>query len=224
MTTNIIKTLIVLLITSALFGCGGGGDSTTISTPTPTETAFDLGKYVSLATGTSYTITFTGTDTTGASYTGSEQCNVVGSTTFEGKSVIRRNHILNLSKTGVGGVAAGTVSEYYHSDRTLYKVVYPNGIVDTPTNIFALPTVVQPGNFTGQSSSSSDGTSSTQTWQVMDSGNSTAIIVVTSKTNQIISGVDTLTVSTTGALLSMKQVIYDFPIDGVTTTLNGVIN
>lgn len=213
------KALMVLLFTAALFGCGGGSGSPPAPTPT-----FNLGKYTSLTTGTSYTITFTGTDTTGASYTGQEQSNVVGSTTFEGKNVIQRSKILGLTKIGFGSIAAGTVNEYYYADGTLYKEVYENGVVNSPTNIFVLPVTVQPSNFTGQSISSSDGSSSTDTWKVIDAGNGTANIVITSTTSQSLSEADTLTVSTTGTLLSLKQVLYDFPSNGVTTTLSGIMN
>ena len=223
MISSLIQTLMILLFTSVLFACGGG-ESTSAPTSTQSETTFDLGKYVSLTTGTSYTLNFTGSDTTGATYTGTDQCNVVGITTFEGKNVIQRNHVLNLMKNGAGVIAAGIVSEFYNTDRTLYKEVYSNGIVNTSTNIFVLPLTVQPGNFAGQSISSSYGTCTTQTWQVNDAGNSTASIMITTTTNQKKSGVDTLIITTTGALLSLKQVLYDFPSVGVTTTLNGVMN
>lgn len=213
----------ILLVTAVLFGCGGGDGSTPVPAPTQTETTFDLGKYVSLTPGSSYTLTFTGTDTAGATYTGSEQCNVVGSTTFEGKNVIQRSHVFNLIKSGGGGIS-GSLIEYFNPDRTLYKEVYSNGIVNTSTNIFALPVTVQPGSFEGQSISSSDGTSTSQTWQVNDAGNGTAAIVITSTTNQSLDEVDTLTVTTAGALISIKQVVYDFPSVGVTTTLTGVMN
>lgn len=225
MTTKLKKTLVMLLFTTAMFGCGGGGGgSTPAPTPTPAGTVFDLGKFTSLATGTSYSITYTGTDTAGGSYTGSQQSTVAGTTTFEGRSVIQRNMVMNITKTGVGVVLSTTAQSYYNADRTLYKTVYSNGVFATPTTTFALPTTAQIGNFAGQALSYSNGNSLTQAWQVTDAGNSVANIIVTSTTNLGLSEVDTIAVTTTGTFLSLKNVIYNFPSAGVTTTLNGVVN
>jgi hypothetical protein len=222
---NISKTLMLILATfvMTIMGCGGGGDSST-PTPTPAGTVFNMGAYASLTTGNSYTITYTGTDTTGATYTGTQQSNIVGPTTFQGNNVIQRNVALNLTKTGVGVVLATSEQIYYNSDRTLYKMVFSNGITATPTSTFPLPLSVQIGNFAGQSLSYSNGNSITQTWQVNDAGNSTANIVINSITNLSTSEVDTLTITTAGTLTSMTQIIYNFPTAGVTTTLHGVMN
>lgn len=220
-----MKKLIMMLLVLMAAGCGGGGGgSDTPFIPSPAGTVFNLGKYASLSTGSSYTITFTGSDTTGATYTGSQQSNIVGATIFEGQSVTQRDVALTLNKSGVGVLLATTAHAYYKADKTLYKTVYSNGVVATPTSTFPVPSSVQIGNFAGQSLSYSNGSSLSSTWQVTDAGSSTANIVVSTTTNQGLSEVDTLTVAASGTMLSIRQILYNFPSAGVTTTLNGTMN
>ena len=206
----------------AIMACSGGGGSTT--TPPPESTVFNLGKFTDLTTGTSYTLDFTGSDTTGASYTGTQQITVVGPTTFEGKSVIQKDGILVLTKVGVGVIINSIIQTYYYHDRTLYKIVYSSGVTATPSNTFPLPTTVEIGNIDeGQSLAYSNGNSTTETWQVTDAGYNIAYIVFTSTSNLEVSEIDTITINTEGTISGITEVIYNFPSTGVTTTLHGTV-
>jgi len=227
MRRNLINSMMGLLVAGVfgLAGCGGGGDSSTSNTiPTPAGKTFSTGKYASLTSGDSYTVTITGTDTSGGTYSGSSQTSVVGTTTFDGRSVTQRNGVITLTKTGVGVLLNSTTQSYYNADRTLYKIVFSNGVVATATNAFPLPTTIQIGSFGGQSLSYSNGNTLSQTWQIIDTGNNTATAKITSTGNYGISEVDSITVDTAGTILGMTQVIYNFPSPGVTTTLHGTVN
>jgi hypothetical protein len=220
---HLILTTLLLTTLLTLSGCGGGGDSSNVNN-TPAGTTFSTGKYASLAAGDGYTVTVTGSDTAGGSYTGSSQVTVVGATTFEGHSVIQKNSATTLTKTGVGVLLNSTSQAYYNPDRTLYKIVFSNGVVATASNTFPLPTTIQIGSFGGQSLSYSNGNTLSQTWQIIDAGNSTATAQITATNNYGISEVDSITVDTAGTILGMTQVIYNFPTSGVTTTLHGTVH
>jgi hypothetical protein len=213
--------VVFALIVLALAGCGGGGGGGTTGTTTPTQTNFSVAQYTSLNTGDTFTIPLTGTDTAGASYTGSIAANVVGPVTFNGKSVIERDVLINLTKTGVGVVLSTTEKGYYNSDRTLDEIVFSNGVTATPTSTFPMPTTVQVGSFGGQSLSYSNGNSLTSTWQVAAAGGGNVTVTVTSSTNLSVSEVDTINANSSGNIVSIQEVIYNFPTAGVTTTLTG---
>jgi hypothetical protein len=213
--------VVFALIVLALAGCGGGDSSGTTGTTTTTPTGFSVAQYTSLNTGDTLTIPLTGTDTTGATYTGSIQTNIVGPVTYNGKNVIERDTLINLTETGVGVVLSSTSKSYYNSDRTLYEIVYSNAVTATPTSTFPLPTTVQIGTFGGQSLSYSNGNTLSSVWQVADAGSGNATVTVTSTTNLSDREVDTINVTAAGNISSIKEVIYNFPTAGVTTTLTG---
>lgn len=212
MRQKVFSALIILV----LAGCGSG----TTDTNNTTLTNFSVAQYTSLNTGDTVTIPLTGTDTAGGSYTGSFQTNVVGPVTYNGKNVIERDSLISLT-TNVAVVLINSMKSYYNSDRTLYETVLFSGVTATPTSTFPLPTTVQVGTFGGQSLSYSNGDFLTSTWQVTDEGGGNATVTVSSTTNLSLSEVDTINVTAAGNISSIKEVFYNFPTAGVTTTLTG---
>ncbi|MHB8090494.1 MAG: putative Ig domain-containing protein [Syntrophales bacterium] len=185
---------------------------------------FNVSKITTLTTGDTLSSTFTGSDTAGGTYTGSTQSIIDGPTVFEGRNVIKKSSLTTLIKTGVGVILSSTQTTYYNTDRTLYKIVYSNGVTATPTSTFPIPTTIQIGNFAGQSLNYSNGNSETSTWQVVDTGNGNAKILVTTTTNFGLSDVYTIYIPASGNISTTTEVLYNFPSNGVTTTLTGIIN
>ncbi len=185
--------------------------------------SYDITRLTSLKTGATLAITLSGSDNAGATYTGSIEYVVTGPVRFEGQDVIRRVVTTRLSRVGGNVIVSNVANEYYHPDRTLYKVV--SGTASAlPINILQLPATVRIGDdFEGQSLLYGDGTSSYSNWAVVAGAKGRAVVIITTSRG-IRSDTMTLNFNEPGALLSMKQVLLNFPVSGVVTTLTGSVN
>lgn len=217
---NAMIGLFVVLVFS-LAGCGGGGGGSTTPIPTPAATVFNMNKYTSLSTGPVFSFNLSGTDTAGASYTGSMSMTVDGPVVFETINTIKKRTLLTLNKTGVGSVLNSVATSYFRqSDSSLYKTVYNSGVTAVPTAYNALPATITIGDFgAGSTLSYSNGATISGTWQVQDGGSGLAKLIIISNTNSALSEQDSIFINTAGDVISAELKIYNFPSSGITTTL-----
>jgi len=205
------------------------------------KTRINLAKFSSLSTSYSIFFNFTGSDTVGSKYTGTSQSFVDGPTIFENRSTIKKTNTLTLTKVGTNSVLSPyfygytaptttyTVSFistfYYNLDKTIYKVVYSNGITAATTtatsaNQFSYPSTLTFQNLTsGIALNYSNGNNLSSTWDVTASGGSNKQFQVTWTTNSSLSQIDTYIFDPSEIITSFSSVILDFPTPGITTTL-----
>lgn len=214
---------LAISVGAIFYGCGGGGGGGSDSPPN--TTVYDISQYTSLNTGDTLSIALTGTDTSGGSYSGSIQTVVNGQTSFEGHNVIKRTTSTIMNKINQGNIASVVSEQYYNYDKTLYKIVFSNGVTAAPTNVYPLPTSIKVGDeFDGQDLAYSNGNTLMSNWEVVDAGNGNAKVITTTLSNTGLTDTLSLIISPSGDILSTREVMNNFPSNGVTTTLTGTVN
>lgn len=216
--------MLIVLFSAIFIACGGGGGGSDSgggeATPTSTVT-YSLNKLTTLTQGASEAFNMTGTDTAGYSWTGSYQYIVDGPTVFDGRSVIQKRTLITLTRAGSGAISVVSTFYFNSNDLTLYEVVFSSGVTAVPNPFSALPSTVKIGDFgTGSTLNYSNGYILTSTWQVVDGGNNTAKLIISSNTNSALSEQDSFYVDSSGNITAIELKIYNFPSTGVTTTLN----
>lgn len=222
MSRNLINVIMGLfaVVVFGMAGCGGGGESTATQPPASAK-VFNLSKYTTLAAGPVISFNLTGTDTAGASYTGSLSETVDGPVVFETINTIKKRALLTLNKTGVGNILDSVATAYFkQSDSSLYKIVYNSGVTAVPTVYNAFPATVRIGDSgAGSTLSYSNGVITTGTWQIQDGGNGLAKVIMISNSNAGLSEQDSVFINAVGDIISVELKIYNYPTSGVTTTL-----
>jgi hypothetical protein len=149
---------------------------------------------------------------------------VDGPTVFEGNNVIQKRAMVTLNKTGVGNILNSIATYYYHqSDHSLYKIVFNNGVTAVPTVYKDLPPTAKIGDF-GEfwTLNYSNGNTLRETWQVQDGGNGLAKLIIIANTNFTLSEQSTIFIDSPGNVIRMESIFWDFPSNGVTTTLTSL--
>jgi hypothetical protein len=207
---------VVALFLLLTLGCGGSGGGSA----TPNTTVYSTAKLTSLATGNSFTLNLTGSDTLGGTYTGSFQSVVTGPTVVNGVNVIEKQAIINITRTG-SGTSSLIADYYYNSDGSTYGYVTNTGESCVSTSSVVMPSTVTVGYFgAGPSMSCNNGTVFTSTWQVQDGGNGNANVIVTLNFNSATSETATYVLSPSGDIVGVTMMLYNDP-SGANTTLTG---
>ena len=222
-----MKNIIIMLFSLALIACGGGGGGSTPSNVTTTDnnvayTLFDMNV---VKPGVNKTFKITGSDTTGATYTGTVSVVDRGVTVFSSKSVRQTDFIVSLTENN-GAFITTTGSVYGDtSTRAVLFSVDDAGVICTATKSAAIPNTAKPGEFGSLSFlACSDGTTESGSWRLEASTNSLAKIIYSfnnldQSNNSAGNEEDTFTIDVNG---NVKSVLLKFTTSsGVVLTLSG---
>lgn len=223
-----MKKIFCLFSAILLFGCGGGGGSSTPATPTPVGTTVSMatfkGLYYGTATpGTQMSFTLSGSDSQGNSWTGSFAAVSDGPTTFESQNVTKSRTLVTLQR-GTSTPVTGISSRYFlTSNSTLYKSVSSLGVTSVPTTQTLMPNTIQVGDFDNfLNTTNSDGTTSTGTWRLDAdfNGNSKFVLSGITRTGGTVTGLedDTFYLDSSGNPYRME---ISVTVSGVTVTMSG---
>ncbi len=217
-----LQLLSVISMFVLLSSCGGGtSENAAVPSAPANTTVYSTGGRDALTTGETHTAELSGSDTAGGTSTGTQQSVVDGPTTVDGKDVIQETVTKTLTRSG-GATATSSETIYYNTDGTIYKIVYPDGRSATPSNNFELPATVKVGDSgTGRGLNYSDGNVSTSTWLVTDAGGGNASLTYTFYLNSVLREQHITTLTPTGYAPTIMYILYNFPYQGVITTLQG---
>ncbi len=224
----------VFLIAGLIASCGGGG--TTSSTTTPIGTAVNLNQIksyeeASAAPGTAATFNLTGKSNQGVPFTATLSFAITGPTTTTTPTGTQTVNVgqqyLSITNNSTGATISGISTHYVYLTGYLYKIVYNDGRIATPTSQTLLPASAKVGDFgTGTALSFSDGSNETSTWRIDPGTNGDAILVFTyTSTNSLDPSAsyteeDDYTIKPDGTV-SALTVKLNYPSLGVTVTLSG---
>jgi hypothetical protein len=180
-----MKRLVLLFV--ALLGltaCGGGGGGGTTATPTPAGTMVNLAQFKGVFLGTlagaqySFPALF-GTDLQGRAWSGSFAIIADGATMFEGQNVTKSRSLVSLQLAGGTPVSSTTTSYFQVSDGSPYKSISSTGVTYTPTSQGILPTTAKVGQLGDLGTSSgTDGTTTTSSWELFPDINGASILIL----------------------------------------------
>ncbi len=222
----LIKKYLVLFALILIQGCSSGGDDT----PPPTDPStvfplFDAGQFVA---GYTDTITLTGTNTVGDTFTGSFSVQTQPEDTFLGTPAIPLLTTLQLLNTTTGSGASNSGTSYYTTSATDRRYLgYSNlSVTFTSTVTEAIPQSAKIGDF-GVIGTYTDNALNVdaQSWSMEDAGggfaNRVELSTVTDQFGKLnSSSVSTTKIDANGNVLSYKLVIF-YADTNVTTTLIG---
>jgi hypothetical protein len=232
---SFIRTVTLLFAMLTLTSCIGKNNSKNASSPgTSNKSRVNLAKFSILSTSFSTFFNFTGSDSTGSKYVGTSQSFVDGPTIFDNISTIKKTNTLTITKVGLspttspyfyGYTAPVTYSlsyistYYYNLNKTIYKVIFSNGLTATPANQFSYPSTVTFQNLTtGTALTYSNGSSLSSTWNVIADGGNKKLQINWS-TNALLSQIDSYILDPSEVILNFSSTLVDFPTPGTTTTL-----
>lgn len=167
----------MLLLTS---GCGGG-DATSTDTPTPAGVAVNIATFKSIYHGTATTgsqasFSLAGSDLQGNAWTGSYTVTSDGATTFETQNVTASHCLLNIQKTNYSPTNLLTTRYYLSPGEATYKTIDYSGRILVTIAEVPLPDIPRVGEEGTGTTSNSDGTTSTITWELDPDVNGNSIL------------------------------------------------
>ncbi len=231
----IIWAVVGLWVVMGLFSCGGGGGGgTTTSTTTPIGTTVNLSVVKDFAEaktqGSTMSFNLAGSSSAGANLTGtfslaiSAPTNTTTPIGMQTVNVLVQN--VTLTDTGTGAFASGRATYYCYQTGYLYKIIYDDGTISTPTSQTLLPSSAKVGDFGDDMVvSNSDGSTDTSTWRIDPGANGDAkfVFIFTYRDNLnavIETEEDSYTIKPDGSISAVSVKYYDSS-SGVTVTMSG---
>ena len=223
-----MKKYLILFALILIQGCGGGDNTTYVPSDVPTDpdTVFQLFETGYFTEGYTVTTNYTGSDTSGGTYTGTYSKQTLAESTFLGQPAIPILSELQITNTATGASASAVGTEYFTplaTDR--HYLGYSGDTTTVSATTSAIPQTAKIGHF-GDVGTYTDnaGYIDVQTWRLDDGGNGTADAVIQSNEtdqfgNPTSSSIETVKIDENGNRLSSKIVIYYADSD-ITVTLN----
>lgn len=218
-----MKRYLILVALILIQGCSSGSDDAPATSSDTVFTLFDM--YVVKA-GVSENFTLSGSDTTGATYTGTLSITDRGITTFMSQTVMQTDFLVSLTSNSGGTFStSGSVFGDTTTRAVLFNRDNDDGVTCTATSSSPIPATAKPGDFGSLSSlTCSDGSTESGNWRLeADTGGLAKIIFTFNYFDQFGSSdgteQDSFTIDTGGNVSTTNLKFTDT--SGLVLTLNG---
>ena len=235
MRKNIVWAVVWVIVVVGMVACGGGGGGgATTSTTTPIGTTVNLSvvkNFTEAKTqGSTMSFNLAGSSSAGVNLTGtfslaiSAPTNTTTPTGMQTVNGLVQN--VTLTDTSTGEFASGMATYYCYQTGYLYKIIYDDGTISTPTSQTLLPSSAKVGDFGDDMVvSNSDGSTDTSTWRIDPGTNGDAkfVFIFTYRDNfNVVTETeeDSYTIKPDGSISAVSVKYYDSS-TGVTLTMSG---